>query len=536
MRVTMREWVVRDPAHRAECFFKFPSRPLPPGSEVGCEAPDVVAFVGAGQLLGLMGAGRYPLTPAALPFLAPASLPDGSLDVEPWFIAMSPIPRVRVSGGAPATVFSAELTLRVVDPASALRVVLDGAAGSLEAWAGAVVRDAVEHLAVAAAEGRAPSEWAGREGSARVAAQVLALAAPRLAERGVELVSLDSLALDAGSPGAQVAPSSTEKVYEMAWDCGFCGQRKNLGLTHRHCPACGAAQDVTRRYFPPDDEKVAVQDHEYVGTDQRCGYCGTASGRAAKHCGGCGAPLDGATDVGLVAAPPTAPTGLPAPAKQRHTSKFFAIGCVALLVLALGAVAAFLFLNREAALEVAGHEWKREVVVERFGPVKESAWCDELPSGARGTARHREQRSTKKQPDGEDCHTKKIDRGDGTYAEKEVCQPKYKETPVYDDKCDYTVDKWASLRVERAAGKGVTPEPHWPAVTLAREGQCVGCERVGKRTEKYTVTFKLPDAEGTAQCTFDEPAKWAAYQDGSRWTGEVGVLGGALRCETLKRR
>ena len=31
-----------------------------------------------------------------------------------------------------------------------------------------------------------------------------------------------------------------ERVYEMLWDCAFCGTQKLLGLQHRHCPSCGA--------------------------------------------------------------------------------------------------------------------------------------------------------------------------------------------------------------------------------------------------------------------------------------------------------
>ncbi len=44
--------------------------------------------------------------------------------------------------------------------------------------------------------------------------------------------------------------SVSEKTYEMLWDCKYCGQRKNLGLSHRHCPNCGAPQDPAARYYP----------------------------------------------------------------------------------------------------------------------------------------------------------------------------------------------------------------------------------------------------------------------------------------------
>ena len=38
------------------------------------------------------------------------------------------------------------------------------------------------------------------------------------------------------APGA---PTGDEPVYEMLWDCGYCGHKKLLGLTHRFCANCG---------------------------------------------------------------------------------------------------------------------------------------------------------------------------------------------------------------------------------------------------------------------------------------------------------
>ena len=55
--------------------------------------------------------------------------------------------------------------------------------------------------------------------------------------------------------------------FEMLWDCPNCGTDKLLGLTHRHCPNCGAAQDPSKRYFPADDQKVAVENHPYQGAE-----------------------------------------------------------------------------------------------------------------------------------------------------------------------------------------------------------------------------------------------------------------------------
>ena len=68
-------------------------------------------------------------------------------------------------------------------------------------------------------------------------------------------------------------PMADEKNYEMFWDCEYCGSSKLLGITHRHCPNCGAPQDPEKRYFPPDEEKVALEDHENTGADWHCPSC-----------------------------------------------------------------------------------------------------------------------------------------------------------------------------------------------------------------------------------------------------------------------
>ena len=61
-----------------------------------------------------------------------------------------------------------------------------------------------------------------------------------------------------------------ENRYEMLWDCPCCSTPKLLGITHRHCPNCGAPQDATKRYFPPAGEEVAVENHPFQGKDKVC--------------------------------------------------------------------------------------------------------------------------------------------------------------------------------------------------------------------------------------------------------------------------
>src|SRR3954471_15815305 len=88
-----------------------------------------------------------------------------------------------------------------------------------------------------------------------------------------------------------------EATYEMCWDCKYCGQKKLLGLTHRFCAGCGAPQDPASRYFPPDNEKVAVKDNPFVGADVSCPACKQPMSRAAKCCTNCGSPIDKGVEV-----------------------------------------------------------------------------------------------------------------------------------------------------------------------------------------------------------------------------------------------
>lgn len=354
--------------------------------------------------------------------------------------------------------------------------------------------------------------------------------------------------------------------YEMVWDCPGCGTTGLLGLTHRHCPSCGAPQDPTRRYFPPEGEEVAVEDHPYQGADVLCAACDTPNAARADFCVGCGSPLDGAKAVRTRAAQ-SAAGGFAADsaanaareaeearqaerraAMQKHAlasggaapprsggrlwKVLGGLGCLAVATLAVAAVVVFFFWKKDAAVVVTGHTWERTVAIETFGPERGTAWRDSLPAGAYGVSCRQEQRSTKKVPDGETCTDKRQDKGDGTFAVVQECVPRYREEPVYADRCSYTVDTWQVSKTERAAGTGLTPAPAWPAVTLARAGNCLGCQREGARKQVYTVSLTDEATKAAHRCDLPE-ATWRAMAAGSRWTSQVGVVSGALDCEAL---
>ncbi len=350
----------------------------------------------------------------------------------------------------------------------------------------------------------------------------------------------------------------TEKTYQMAWDCAACGTEKLLGLDHRFCPNCGSPQDPETRYFPGDDDKVAVEDHEFAGADRECGACEVPNSARASHCGACGCPMDDAEEVArrkeqraksfegeaVDAADDEhrerkrqeemARRGIseekPPPPEEESGGGGLGKGLIGCVVLALLGFAAFCAVTslwkKEANFAVASHSWERSVEVEEYKSVDESAWCDAVPKGGEVTKTTEKERDTKQVPDGEDCTTVREDKGDGTFTEKEECKTTYRDEPIYDDWCNYEIDKWVVSDTKKKKGSKVDDEPAWPEVKV-RTGKL----REGKRTESYTVLLK--DGEGESHsCDFPQK-KWASMAVGSQWKGEVAVVTGGISCSSL---
>ncbi len=390
-----------------------------------------------------------------------------------------------------------------------------------------------------------------------------------------------------------MASGGPGKTYEMLWDCRYCGTRKNLGRTHRCCPQCGAPQDATARYFPAESEKVAVEDHVFVGADLQCSGCGNWNGRASQCCGNCGAPIQAGKEVqrrqdqiagpggfqgetaaqakqellaraqlyaahggpgvpppqGAFGAPAGAPPGFeggPAPGHfhphqalgAAGTAKpglsrgaMAGLGCGIVAVLVLGLLLVAALWTKEASFAITGHTWTREIAIESMQSVRDSAWCDAMPGDARDVSRSREVRSHNKVRSGETCSNRRVDNGDGTYKEQRECSPTYRDEPVHDQKCTYTVDRWRAARSARAEG-GLDKEPTWPPIALACTGARVGCEREGARTEKYVVQVKDEESGEKEECAFDQ-AKWRRFPAGKKVKAQVRVLTDGVECDSL---
>lgn len=352
-----------------------------------------------------------------------------------------------------------------------------------------------------------------------------------------------------------------EKVYEMLWDCRFCGTKKLLGKTHRFCPNCGAAQDPATRYFPSDEEKVAVEDHVFVGKDLICGSCGTLNAGNAEFCQNCGASLENAQrattlDQQMAAASSAfVSTGsrdlelerfneeqqrIMAAERARRAKErqpYIIAGAIGVVVL-IGVVIFLLFRTWNASFTVIGHRWERTISIQEFSAVREGSWDELVPVGAyRATCYERQRGSRQVDTGRESCTNIRVDNGDGTFSQRQQCSPIYRDEPVYDTWCDYTIDRWVDVQPAVARGDSLSDEPRWPSVSLntCSGSPRLGCERESGRDEQYVVIFaEGNDDRAAAECTFENEQIWRAFNLNSRWSGSKRAVGGLL-CDTLEQ-
>ncbi len=347
----------------------------------------------------------------------------------------------------------------------------------------------------------------------------------------------------------------SSNVYEMLWNCEYCGSEKLLGKTHRFCPNCGAAQDPARRYFPSDEEKVAVHEHHFVGADIECGACGTLNSGDAKFCQRCGAPINESMQITASSTRQrheseaferedlqarirqkldAEAAGLPIPSESDQPKSNVRTIVAIMVVFAVVAGAIFAFTRtREETAVVSGHRWEREIDIERLTALNERRECNLIPADAYSVSRRIEQVDTQRVPDGEECTVQQVDQGDGTMREERQCQTKYRNEPVMGEVCYYTVDRWQSNRSVLADGeKG--DELEWPATNISNDSFCtrLGCEREKDRHERFILEF---GGEDPFDCTVDKSV-WDETRIEAIFTIEVGIIGGGVRCGSLKSR
>ena len=310
--------------------------------------------------------------------------------------------------------------------------------------------------------------------------------------------------------------TESEGFYEMLWDCDHCDTKGLLGKSQRHCASCGAPQNPDKRYFPKEGEAKPIDGHRFEGSDRQCPSCNTSMGSTAKNCTSCGSPLDGSKEVRGIAAPVAAK----APKK-----KIWPI--VLAVVFVLGFAIWFFFIRtKDAKLEITAHRWERMVALEKYGDWPQEAWRDELPKDASMPTCVQKEKSKTKVEDGEECHTEKVDKKDGTFEQVKKCSPKYRDEPVMADWCSFTVRNWKKTDEAKLSGAGMTAA--WPANLPAADTQAqLGAIRSGARTEKLYLDFGK-----TGSCDVSD-AKWRKYKDGEKVKLEVRARSGDIVCDSF---
>jgi len=276
-------------------------------------------------------------------------------------------------------------------------------------------------------------------------------------------------------------------IREGKWKCPYCGgvsRGRDLA-----CAGCAATRDDDVSFFL-EDEAPEVTDEALLGTaragaDWLCSHCGSSNRPASPRCATCGAergdsPVREVRErpLGPDAPPPVAAAGLAPRARRRL------LPVLLLLALALvGGIAWLLLRTGDVPVTVAGFEWERTIEVESLRTVRESAWADEVPSGARTLSRERAVRRHERiQVGTERVKTGVRDLGNGLFEDIYEDRPVYQDRPVYAERVTYEVERWRPER--RAEARGTDRSPRWPEPRLGRS------EREARRSERLVVRLR----------------------------------------------
>lgn len=332
------------------------------------------------------------------------------------------------------------------------------------------------------------------------------------------------------------------RIIEGTWNCTSC-DTKGILARHKKCPNCGNPRELTGKEsefdFGGTDAKTGKSLREGVtdekaldmanaGADWFCAFCGASNRGDQEICKNCRAErssdakaLEEEADPGL---PPENPP--PAAPKKRGTGFKVAMALLGSVFFCCGGTVVYWIwsaIPHDTTGEITSTEWKRTVFQERFTPVTLEGWADELRSQSprmpvngsgelagvqniRGCVSR--QRTTRKVADGtqrvcerktrqkacgkeEKCHT----RSKGNGFKEEVCEDvtkycdesyedchtetRYRDEPVYAQKCSYDTYQWKEVTRRDAAGKD-GDLPHWPDLSVSAEDRL-------RREENYIV-------------------------------------------------
>jgi len=137
----------------------------------------------------------------------------------------------------------------------------------------------------------------------------------------------------------------------------------------------------------------------------------------------------------------------------------------------------------------------------------------------------RKQRSSRQVQTGEECHSERVDKKDGTFEQVKKCKPTYRSEPIDDDWCTFRARRWRKVDDVKLAGNGLSAA--WPAQLPADGAPAVlGNKRAGPRTEKLILDL------GSDSCDVSDSV-WRKYSDGQKVKVEVRARSGHIVCSSL---
>jgi hypothetical protein len=354
------------------------------------------------------------------------------------------------------------------------------------------------------------------------------------------------------------------RIIEGTWNCSSCGKQgiparhKKCPDCNNPRELTGKESEFD---FGEADEKgrlkrEGVTDEKALemanaGADWFCAYCGASNRGDQAICKNCRAERSGdakalreEADPGL---PPEQAPRPPPPKKKFGTVWKVILGVVGVGFCCFGGMvvhAIWSDIPHDTTGEITSTEWKRTMYQERFTRVTLEDWQDKLrpspsrmPVDGKGEVSGvenirdcvRQQRSTRKVADGtqrvcttksrkvacgteEKCRTR--DKGNGF--KEEVCQDvtkycsesyedcrnetRYRDEPVYAQKCDYDTYQWKEVTRRETSGRDGEP-PRWPELSASE------LDRL-RLEEKYTIKIAY---DGGKESTTIEPKTEQEY-------------------------
>lgn len=187
--------------------------------------------------------------------------------------------------------------------------------------------------------------------------------------------------------------------------------------------------------------------------------------------------------------------------------------------------ALLVFVTREIEVVVAGVSWRREIQVENFIPRRYSEWDENVPGDAYDLYCRAQVKYYNRVASGETC-TQSCSGTGGTRRCTETCTTNYVSIPVYDDKCDYTANRWGYYR--SLVSEATDRTPFWLELDFSPCEE-LHCQREGAHVEAYTVYFSE-----NVVCNFPE-SSWAEFRAGDHYSLFIGTFIIIPRCDTIRR-